>query len=112
MPCLSVGINDDDPFSRCAPCNQFMNRFRPAGAEAGDDDVILQCLLNTGHAPPVICISDDEMIGCSQEDQPDEDADWRHRSEEHTTELQSLIRNSYAVFCLTKKKIYNIEQQK
>src|SRR3546814_9484944 len=26
------------------------------------------------------------------------------RSEEHTSELQSLIRNSYAVFCLTKKK--------
>src|SRR3546814_10703219 len=26
------------------------------------------------------------------------------RSEEHTSELQSLMRNSYAVFCLTKKK--------
>src|SRR3546814_10378308 len=26
------------------------------------------------------------------------------RSEEHTYELQSLMRNSYAVFCLTKKK--------
>src|SRR3546814_7517366 len=28
----------------------------------------------------------------------------RFRSEEHTSELQSLMRNSYAVFCLTKKK--------
>src|SRR3546814_8177732 len=28
------------------------------------------------------------------------------RSEEHTSELQSLMRNSYAVFCLKKKK-YN-----
>src|SRR3546814_8377790 len=26
------------------------------------------------------------------------------RSEEHTSELQSLMRNSYAVFCLLKKK--------
>src|SRR3546814_6343114 len=26
------------------------------------------------------------------------------RSEEHTSELQSLMRNSYAVFCLKKKK--------
>src|SRR3546814_7912339 len=26
------------------------------------------------------------------------------RSEEHTSELQSLIRSSYAVFCLKKKK--------
>src|SRR3546814_6917907 len=28
----------------------------------------------------------------------------RQRSEEHTTELQSLMRISYAVFCLKKKK--------
>src|SRR3546814_5168311 len=28
----------------------------------------------------------------------------RRRSEEHTSELQSLIRISYAVFCLKKKK--------
>src|SRR3546814_1651200 len=27
------------------------------------------------------------------------------RSEEHTSELQSLMRISYAVFCLTKKKL-------
>src|SRR3546814_5761894 len=29
----------------------------------------------------------------------------RMRSEEHTSELQSLMRNSYAVFCLNKKTI-------
>src|SRR3546814_2586171 len=29
------------------------------------------------------------------------------RSEEHTSELQSLMRNSYAVFCLKKKKNTN-----
>src|SRR3546814_4003343 len=29
----------------------------------------------------------------------------RHRSEEHTSELQSLMRISYAVFCLKKKKL-------
>src|SRR3546814_10244696 len=27
------------------------------------------------------------------------------RSEEHTSELQSLMRNSYAVFCLKKKQV-------
>src|SRR3546814_6849569 len=32
------------------------------------------------------------------------------RSEEHTSELQSLMRNSYAVFCLKKKT--KIEQKK
>src|SRR3546814_7944611 len=33
-------------------------------------------------------------------------ADWveRIRSEEHTSELQSLMRSSYAVFCLKKKQ--------
>src|SRR3546814_953472 len=31
----------------------------------------------------------------------------RSRSEEHTSELQSLMRNSYAVFCLKKKKHHN-----
>src|SRR3546814_5408454 len=31
-------------------------------------------------------------------------ADWDTRSEEHTSELQSLMRISYAVFCLKKKK--------
>src|SRR3546814_4945415 len=29
---------------------------------------------------------------------------WSLRSEEHTSELQSLMRISYAVFCLKKKK--------
>src|SRR3546814_15694593 len=33
--------------------------------------------------------------------------DWEMRSEEHTSELQSLMRISYAVFCLKKKTINN-----
>src|SRR3546814_1827526 len=34
------------------------------------------------------------------------DLPTQHRSEEHTSELQSLMRISYAVFCLKKKKKY------
>src|SRR3546814_1589765 len=34
------------------------------------------------------------------------------RSEEHTSELQSLMRNSYAVFCLKKKKENQCNQNK
>src|SRR3546814_1794283 len=34
------------------------------------------------------------------------------RSEEHTSELPSLMRISYAVFCLKKKKKTHIKQQK
>src|SRR3546814_9113499 len=33
------------------------------------------------------------------------------RSEEHTSELQSLMRISYAVFCLKKKNTNNSQQQ-
>src|SRR3546814_2202445 len=36
----------------------------------------------------------------------------RHRSEEHTSELQSLMRSSYAVFCLKKKTTYKITDLK
>src|SRR3546814_8138954 len=35
----------------------------------------------------------------------------QYRSEEHTSELQSLMRISYAVFCLKKKKKTNKTQQ-
>src|SRR3546814_4797662 len=38
-------------------------------------------------------------------------ADGACRSEEHTSELQSLMRISYAVFCLKKKKIKQTNTQ-
>src|SRR3546814_13494261 len=37
--------------------------------------------------------------------------DSMFRSEEHTSELQSLMRISYAVFCLTKKILYGKDYQ-
>src|SRR3546814_10251766 len=36
---------------------------------------------------------------------------WLNRSEEHTSELQSLMRISYAVFCLQKKNKQNTHRQ-
>src|SRR3546814_7910464 len=51
---------------------------------------------------------------------PSTDGTWRRcpgfsrfssRSEEHTSELQSLMRISYAVFCLKKKKPHNDHSQ-
>src|SRR3546814_9303275 len=36
---------------------------------------------------------------------------FTHRSEEHTSELQSLMRISYAVFCLKKTKKTEIKQR-
>src|SRR3546814_5348927 len=61
-------------------------------------DVVLECALADAHHR----FNDDgEHRGLQSEEQPD---DQRGRSEEHTSELQSLMRISYAVFCLKKKK--------
>src|SRR3546814_2836556 len=38
--------------------------------------------------------------------------DLARRSEEHTSELQSLMRISYAVFCLKKKKQQNLYHER
>src|SRR3546814_9818373 len=53
--------------------------------------------LDASHRQPELRIGEDEFFG----DQP------CARSEEHTSELQSLMRTSYAVFCLKKKKTHN-----
>src|SRR3546814_3668112 len=68
------------------------------------------------HGVPLLVIGDalyanDKLAVCGN-GQPNFDAFWTcghrvsaaiRRSEEHTSELQSLMRNSYAVFCLKKK---------
>src|SRR3546814_8811101 len=60
------------------------DRQRPAGERAGEEGL-------TGF----LSLFRRELFPGNQED--------RIRSEEHTSELQSLMRNSYAVFCLKKK---------
>src|SRR3546814_6585921 len=47
---------------------------------------------------------DEEQGRGGGEDQPADHRAAERRSEEHTSELQSLMRISYAVFCLKKKK--------
>src|SRR3546814_8259333 len=49
-------------------------------------------------------ITHDIARSCSALDCPRNTAGLGKRSEEHTSELQSLMRISYAVFCLKKKK--------
>src|SRR3546814_3682014 len=56
-----------------------------------------QTSFGTQRRPPIPLGRDHEG---SDEQQP---APEDHRSEEHTSELQSLMRISYAVFCLKKK---------
>src|SRR3546814_10528414 len=44
------------------------------------------------------------QVGALRRDRLDRVVEDAERSEEHTSELQSLMRISYAVFCLKKKK--------
>src|SRR3546814_10796721 len=54
---------------------------------------------------PDLCIIDDELWEAVRAEM--ERRSISNRSEEHTSELQSLMRLSYAVFCLKKKKKQN-----
>src|SRR3546814_9412949 len=54
---------------------------------------------------PERCIKEDRLEHLAIDD--DEGEQEQERSEEHTSELQSLMRISYAVFCLKKKKKTN-----
>src|SRR3546814_6627889 len=51
---------------------------------------------------PVIVLSNNDGCAIARS----EEAKALHRSEEHTSELQSLMRTSYAVFCWKKKIQY------
>src|SRR3546814_1541415 len=64
---------------------------------------------SSGHATAFLCDADDRRIACSIITSRIRERESHERSEEHTSELQSLMRISYAVFCLkTKKKTTRI----
>src|SRR3546814_8469236 len=50
-----------------------------------------------------VAVVKNPLVGCYQDDLSELVAANPSRSEEHTSELQSLMRISYAVFCLKKK---------
>src|SRR3546814_9284994 len=81
------------------PAEIFARLFRDAAVEAFQLDVLIAQPLKVGafqnmRRPARLVLCRDELqLGVTNE----------HRSEEHTSELQSLMRISYAVFCLKKK---------
>src|SRR3546814_7361127 len=96
------------------PYTTLFRSERDTGARFNDD---LQLLKNQFHGHlDLLFVSSEYTLHFVRvaHDAPVEHADWssqtvsesggRHlRSEEHTSELQSLMRISYAVFCLQKK---------
>src|SRR3546814_9418224 len=79
-----VGVGALQPFAEQAPDRLLVD---PVGAARHHQ-----------HGAARLAGAEDERLG-----------DLRHRSEEHTSELQSLMRISYAVFCLKKN---NTQQSK
>src|SRR3546814_2811772 len=76
-----------ETFAQDEHTEQHADQWIDEIAETGFNDVI------GGHRPHV-----QQPVGTDQ-----------YRSDEHTSELQSLMRISYAVFCLQKKKQNNKE---
>src|SRR3546814_10373948 len=86
---------------------EFTGRVCPAPCEAS-------CTLNIDDAPVTIKTIECQIVDRGWEEgwiqpQPPKRRSGKRvavvgRSEEHTSELQSLMRNSYAVFCLKKKQ--------
>src|SRR3546814_4886900 len=64
---------------------------------------LLQALLRSPGGLGCLWPGCDAHGGCLQVDHRDPARNHGPRSEEHTSELQSLMRISYAVFCLKKK---------
>src|SRR3546814_7517789 len=85
--------------------------------ESGYEDLLASGVVLTGGTslmPGIVELAEDVFLKPVRVAVPDYEgslADVMHnprfRSEEHTSELQSLMRISYAVFCLTKNKNYS-----
>src|SRR3546814_4561276 len=69
---------------------------------AGGGDGIRQPIVRGGDRR-MVDLDEAVVSHCPSPPRPVRQGWRRHRSEEHTSELQSLMRISYAVFCLKKK---------
>src|SRR3546814_7686628 len=81
-----------DPFSRAGLAK---SRWPPGGAVSKPPEIFLDAIFATAYQLRLVYANETELQGRTN---------YATRSEEHTSELQSLMRNSYAVFCLKKKK--------
>src|SRR3546814_13142137 len=88
--CHTLSLHDPLPISRRQP------RIHRKG-RVGRDQIFLECgAHHMWKRLPAVSLRPRRLFRLAGRD--------RGRSEEHTSELQSLMRISYAVFCLKKKK--------
>src|SRR3546814_5738106 len=107
-----AGSNAFQPFARHQILREHggLSPLREPAVLIGREDLLLHAIARQADLPePLIAIgiergvdpfpANGEHAGGGAREIPDQ-----ARSEEHTSELQSLMRISYAVFCLKKKK--------
>src|SRR3546814_10520656 len=85
----------------------FLMIRRPPRSTRTDTLFPYTTLFRSGHQPT---LADHAAFGAGQARAGRDAGRARQRSEEHTSELQSLMRISYAVFCLKKKTKPTIKQ--
>src|SRR3546814_8591926 len=78
----------------------YTTLFRSLNGLAGKARVSLTLLRHCRDVAMIVVVSGEDQTVARQRENLLRD----RRSEEHTSELQSLMRISYAVFCLKKKK--------
>src|SRR3546814_10827499 len=101
-------------FTRTDPPVPYTTLFRsqPAGDRESKDDQRDRDRVDEEIAEPLrrddVDIAktqyEQERLAKAEPDEGEQKGDEGDRSEEHTSELQSQMRISYAVFCLNKKK--------
>src|SRR3546814_8240549 len=97
---LQPGMRIAHEFVHCADLDAFVEEYRDPVAQHGEAVEIVGDH-DHGQAERLTQLEDQAVeLGGADRIEPRR----RFRSEEHTSELQSLMRISYAVFCLKKKK--------
>src|SRR3546814_3941277 len=101
-------LKDNDLVFRTAPSDSFQGQALARKLLADGTEKVAVAYLNNDYGKGFADAfrsefeaKGGEIAGFSAHE--DGKASYRSRSEEHTSELQSLMRISYAVFCLKKK---------
>src|SRR3546814_7944250 len=98
-----AGRVDEDAAQIASPVAALLHAQRHALAELGKLPHLYACAERTGAKHEPEALIGIAGIGLDIAD----DSEIEQRSEEHTSELQSLLRISYAVFCMKKKHTHH-----
>src|SRR3546814_7748362 len=94
---MSTGRYRGERLGACTDCRRFWAQYRAGGLDAKEIGEIEGNLATTAGTCAVMGTASTMAILCEALGL------MLKKSEEHTSELQSLMRISYAVFCLQKK---------